>query len=73
MTTAALPFICASGLSRAGRACAVPDCKRRFRLTSSSPPRVIGLTTGGRPVCACEHHAPASVLESVTVIAGGVA
>ena len=72
---AALPFICASGLTRAqraGRACAVPNCRRRFRVSGSSPPQVVGVTTGGRPVCACADHDPALVLEAVTVIAGSV-
>jgi hypothetical protein len=73
MTTTALPFICANGLTRAqraGRACALPDCRRRFRLSTSSSPRVIGVTTGGRPVCACADHDLALVLEAVPLIYG---
>ena len=75
MTTAALPWICASGLTRAhaqGRACAVPNCKRRFRLSRSSSPRVIGITTGGRPVRACADHDPALVLGAVSLIPGSL-
>ena len=75
MATAALPFICASGLARAqraGRACAVPDYRRRFRVACSPSPRVIGVTTAGRPVSACADHDLALVLEAVTVIPGSV-
>jgi len=73
MASVALPFICVSGLTRAqraGRTCAVPNCRRRFRVSGSPPPRVIGVTTGGRPVCACADHDLALVLEAVTVIPG---
>lgn len=76
MTTAALPRICASGLSRAqlaGRRCAVPNCRRWFRVSNSSSSRVIGITTGGRPVCACADHNPALVLGAVSVITGSLA
>jgi hypothetical protein len=74
MTTAALPRICASGLSRAqlaGRRCAVPNCRRWFRLSRWSSPKVIGLTIRGRPVRACADHE--DVLEAVTVIPGSLA
>jgi len=73
MATAALPFICASGLTRAqlaGRRCAVPGCKRWLRLFPHACPEVIGVTLGGRPLRACASHDLALVLEAVTVIPG---